>query len=166
MVKFFTTPKVLEVLTVKYAKQNELLHIVSTEIPLAEIQSKKMANFVKSMILTAESATTPDGYSCVGLSAIQVGVPLRMFVKIQNIDSQVFNPYFNPQFEVIGVEAHARFETCMSIPGKRIEKTRASKIRFTYIDAKGQQQSKICEGFMARIVQHEVDHLNGVLISD
>jgi len=56
-------------------------------------------------------------------------------------------------------------EGCLSVPGVEIEVKRQSRIRVSFLDRYGKEQKEIFSGFDARIIQHEVDHLNGKLIA-
>ena len=101
----------------------------------------------------------------VGLAGPQVGLPLRLFVMAETgkaADARVFiNPVLDQQegFE----EAE---EGCLSLPEIRGKITRYAKLRIQGLDILGQPVVLNLEGFPARIVQHETDHLDGVLIID
>jgi len=103
----------------------------------------------------------------VGLAAPQVGVSLRIAVlgvpergkKVMHVT--LINPEY---FDVEGSQNDD--EGCLSIPGIYDELKRAAKLEVKALDEKGQPISFTCEGLFARAVQHEVDHLNGMLFID
>lgn len=98
---------------------------------------------------------------CVGLAAIQLGYPKRIFV-VRNSETQ-FIPIVNPVVINKSSEKYTTTESCMSLDGER-EVVRHNSITIIH-DGKGGKKNKlVCKGLLAQIVQHELDHLNGVLI--
>lgn len=72
----------------------------------------------------------------------------------------------NPTFEVLDACQEKDWEGCLSIPGIRARVSRYKRINVTYINAEGRQENQDLEGFVARIFQHEYDHLNGLVYLD
>ena len=72
----------------------------------------------------------------------------------------------NPEFEVLSEEKHKDWEGCLSIPGIRALVSRYTKIKITYLDQQGKQQTLLADDFIARVFQHEYDHLNGLVYLD
>lgn len=103
----------------------------------------------------------------VGLAAPQIGVSQRVCVinvsKEKKSDAIVL---VNPQIVERSHKAERKKESCMSLPHFRGEVERPVKIRVTYMDRSGRAQSLRAEGFLARVICHEVDHLDGVLYVD
>ena len=96
--------------------------------------------------------------SGVGISAIQVGIPARMcIVKIGTKYMTLWNPAI-----ILKSDLYTQNESCLSLPGITIPVTRCYNI--TVRNGDGEQLS--FNGFTARIVQHEMDHLDGILIVD
>jgi len=104
----------------------------------------------------------------VGLAAPQVHVPLRMFVLHVPADrsggervppSVVINPRFTPLDDEMAI----RWEGCLSIPGLRGAVPRHVRIRYTGVDCDGREVGGEVDGFHANVVQHEYDHLDGIL---
>jgi len=104
----------------------------------------------------------------IGLAAIQVGVPLRLLVLDVAGKDEPKNPqiFINPQIVWQSPEMHRYEEGCLSIPGYYAEVERPAKIRATYRDRTGKAQEITAEGLLATCLQHEIDHLNGVLFID
>jgi peptide deformylase len=101
----------------------------------------------------------------VGLAAPQVGRALRFFVydDKQGHSGAVANPIVLP----LAAEGHTRdVESCLSVPGKRYEVRRWRAVILCGWDVRGQEIELRARGFLARIVQHEVDHLAGILLPD
>ncbi|MGW0043995.1 peptide deformylase [Rhodococcus sp. NPDC003348] len=96
----------------------------------------------------------------VGIAAPQIGVLLRVFA--YDCDGMVGH-LVNPTYQVLGGEEHVRSEGCLSIPGVRGDVRRAMDVRVSGVDQHGEPVSFECSGLMARCVQHETDHLDGVL---
>lgn len=73
---------------------------------------------------------------------------------------------FNPAFEALSKTMKKDWEGCLSIPGIRALVPRFEKIKITYLDRQGEQQEWIVDNFIARIFQHEYDHLEGLVYLD
>lgn len=109
----------------------------------------------------------------VGLAAPQVGLPLRLVV----IDADCVKDTFpecagrklalvNPEVEVLDGEAVSRPEGCLSLPGIAEDVKRVEHIRLLWTDPDGNDHEEEISGFLARIVQHECDHLDGHVFTD
>ena len=108
-----------------------------------------------------------------GLAAPQIAVPLRVV-----IFGITHNPRYpdappipetiliNPQWSPVGSDQTEALEGCLSVAGMRLPVLRASRVHLIALSACGQRIDREVEGFEARIVQHECDHLNGVLLPD
>ena len=108
-----------------------------------------------------------------GLAAPQIAVPLR--VVIFGITRNPRYPdappipetiLINPQWSPVGSDQTEAMEGCLSVAGMRLPVLRASRVHLIALSACGQLIDREVEGFEARIVQHECDHLNGVLLPD
>lgn len=100
----------------------------------------------------------------VGLAAPQVGSSLSLFLaKPDDGDALVF---INPEIVGTSIETESCREGCLSLPGVYEEVTRPIAVTVQASNAKGRSFRMDCEGLLARIVQHEIDHLNGVLFID
>jgi peptide deformylase len=111
--------------------------------------------------LVADMAETMEDASGLGLAAPQVHVPLRLFVWRGGAGNAI--ALFNPELEPVGEETEDGWEGCLSIPGLRGCVPRAVRIRFRGLDADGRPVEGEAAGLAARVMQHEVDHLDGVL---
>jgi peptide deformylase len=101
----------------------------------------------------------------VGLAAPQVGLSIALFVMNPTGQPQDQRIYVNPVLTQ-GEGSELGEEGCLSLPGIRTNVDRFVKMQITAQDLTGQTFTESAEGFVARIWQHEVDHLNGTLILD
>ena len=104
------------------------------------------------------------GGSGVGLAAPQVHTSLQIVIfEAANENETSLITLINPKIEVLTKETSIDWEGCLSIPGLRGKVSRPNKIKYTGLDMEGNKIETIAEGFNARVVQHECDHLFGVL---
>ena len=111
-------------------------------------------------------AEAMDKFGGLGLSANQVGLPYRMFVMRTmhegDEESKVL-PYYNPKLTRVSQETDLMKEGCLSFPDIFLMIKRSKTIEFKYQDVEGKEHTAVLEGLGARCVQHEIDHLNGIL---
>ncbi|MCO6417330.1 peptide deformylase [Siccirubricoccus sp. KC 17139] len=124
----------------------------------AEPVADPMAPEIQRLI--ADMAETMLDAGGLGLAAPQVHVPLRLFV--YRNDAQVA-ALINPELMAMGEETESGWEGCLSIPGMRGCVTRPKRIAWRGVDAAGEKVGGEAEGLLARVMQHETDHLDGVL---
>lgn len=97
----------------------------------------------------------------IGLSANQVGLNARMFV--MRTEDKGIVPFFNPELTKVSQDTDLMKEGCLSFPDIYLMIKRSTTIELKYQDVKGEEQVIMLDGLAARCVQHEIDHLNGVL---
>ncbi|WP_376092222.1 peptide deformylase [Roseomonas sp. CCTCC AB2023176] len=103
----------------------------------------------------------------IGLAAPQVGESLRLLVlDLQKEDSGGPIVMVNPEIVAESAEQATREEGCLSIPGHYADVTRPARVKVRWQDPDGTRREMEAEGLMAACVQHEVDHLDGVLFTD
>jgi peptide deformylase len=134
--------------------------------PVADPTAPDIRRLIADMIETLEDANG------AGLAAPQVHVPLRLFLfrvpalrasgaeDDQPSDIQVV---INPELEPDGEQTALGWEGCLSIPGMQAEIARPAVIAYRGLDGEGVPFSRRASGFHARVVQHETDHLEGIL---
>ncbi len=105
-----------------------------------------------------------------GLAAPQIGVLLRVVIfgvtknpRYPDAEEVPFTVLCNPQITPLTGETEDGWEGCLSVPGMRGLVPRITRLRYTGFDEQGRAIDRIAEGFHARVVQHECDHLDGVL---
>ena len=103
----------------------------------------------------------------IGLAAPQVGVGLRLAV-VDLMPGDVNQPLvlINPEILQISAELDTREEGCLSLPGQYADVTRPARVKVRYHDAAGIRHDIEAEGLLAACLQHEIDHLDGVLFVD
>ena len=139
----------LEILT----RDNPRLRIRATRVPRVDDSTRKlMDDMVETMVAA----------SGVGLAATQVGVSLRVIVlKVDNQVLQLANP------ELIRASGEQTgYEGCLSVPGYIGEVTRAQRVVVKALNRHGKEVRIKGEDLLARALQHEIDHLDGVLFVD
>ena len=135
---------------------DQVLRKVSTDI---EAFDKRLQAFAKKMLSFMRKA------GGIGLAAPQVGV-LQRIVVVGVHDHDVEMVLVNPSIMPITADSDTKMEGCLSIPNETYNVTRLFRIEVRARDAEGKKQHFVAHDLLARVIQHEVDHLNGVLICD
>ena len=149
---------------------NELLRKKSLTV---EKVDKDLQKLMDDMLETMYAAPG------IGLAAIQVGVPKRVIVldiglrnesEDTNDEKQVVkkNPmyFINPEIITKSINNSTYEEGCLSVPGQFAEIERPDKCHIKYLDYYGQPKELVAEGMLATCIQHEMDHLEGILFID
>ena len=104
----------------------------------------------------------------IGLAAIQIGIPKRIIVMdIGNRDKEKKPMYFvNPVIDNKDTENSTYEEGCLSVPDYFAEVDRPKKCRVQYLDYNGEKKALVADGLLATCIQHEMDHLEGILFID
>jgi len=132
--------------------------------PVTGFGSPELASLVADMLETLVAAKG------AGLAAPQIGVDLQLVIfgferseRYPEAPPVPLTVLCNPQITPLGPEQADGWEGCLSVPGLRGVVPRWTRIRYTGVDAQGQAIEREAEGFHARVVQHECDHLFGRL---
>lgn len=124
--------------------------------------------------LVADMYETMYDSEGVGLAAPQIGLPIRLIV----IDADVLKDTYpelegvkltlvNPELDILtDGKKVTRSEGCLSLPGLSESVSRYEKVRLNWLDENFEEHEQVFEGFLARIIQHEYDHLDGMLYID
>jgi peptide deformylase len=120
--------------------------------------------------LLADMQDTMRDLNGAGLAAPQIGVGLRVVIfgfednpRYPDADSVPFTVLINPVLTPLSLDQDEGWEGCLSVPGMRGLVPRFRELRYTGFDAAGQPLDRTVQDFHARVVQHEVDHLDGIL---
>jgi peptide deformylase len=126
---------------------------------------KKIEQLIADMKDTLLAADDPEG---IGLAAPQVGKSFQIFiVNFEGLESVVINPKVLSVGKVIKTKKKEKtLEGCLSLPHYYGPIKRAEDITIEYMNEKGETKKEKFEGFPAHIIQHEIDHLNGVVFID
>ena len=132
--------------------------------PVTEFSTPRLHELVQDMLDTMRANNG------AGLAAIQIGVLLRVVVfelernpRYPDAESVPLTVLVNPTIEVLGEERDLGWEGCLSVPGMRGLVPRFTRLRYRGYDELGQPIDRTVADFHARVVQHECDHLDGIL---
>ncbi|HMD30000.1 MAG TPA: peptide deformylase [Steroidobacteraceae bacterium] len=121
-------------------------------------------------VLLADMQDTMRNLNGAGLAAPQIGVGLRVVIfgfednpRYPDADSVPFTVLINPVLTPLSLDQDEGWEGCLSVPGMRGLVPRYRELRYTGFDAAGAPLDRTVKDFHARVVQHEVDHLDGIL---
>lgn len=145
-----------------------LLRQRARQLSLVELAQPKTQTLIEDMVETMHAV------SGAGLAAPQVGFDLRLCVaevrenpRYPSMPSMSLRVWVNPTISIVSQEQQvAMYEGCLSVPGLRGQVTRPANVRVDYCDRHGQPQTDVFDGPLAAVVQHECDHLDGVLFVD
>lgn len=140
-----------------------VLRAKARTVDKSELKNPTVQQFIDSMIDTMYE------YSGVGLAAPQVHESLRLFVAMLDADGRGEGNavvVINPEITVLGDMVVEGWEGCLSIPEIRGRVPRAQHIRVSALDRHGKRFDLELKDFPARVVQHETDHLDGVMFFD
>jgi peptide deformylase len=132
--------------------------------PVGNFQSGELAALVADMDDTMRAS-----YGA-GIAAPQIGVSLRVVIfevaenpRYPHVAEIPYTVLINPVVSALAAEEEEGWEGCLSVPGMRGLVPRARRVRYQGFDLQGSPIDRTVEGFHARVVQHEVDHLDGIL---
>jgi peptide deformylase len=140
-----------------------VLRAKARTVDKSELKSPTIQHFIDSMIDTMYE------YSGVGLAGPQVHESLRVFTAMLDQDGRGDGDaivFVNPEIVVVGDQVVEGWEGCLSIPDIRGRVPRAQHIKVSALDRHGKRFELELKDFAARVVQHETDHLDGVLFFD
>jgi peptide deformylase len=142
-------------LPIQTGNKNPILRTVSKPVP--EV-TKKTLKLIKEMEATLELEKG------VGIAAPQVGENARIFLAL--LDQKHLVAMINPEFLNHNEILASAEEGCLSLPGEWGQVERYTELTIRFLDTKGRENTLKLKGFNARVVQHEMDHLDGILFTD
>ena len=132
--------------------------------PVKEFNTPELDGLIQDMYDTMEALNG------AGLAAPQIGVSKRVVIfwvdanpRYPEVEAVPNTVLINPSIEILSDEREGGWEGCLSVPGMRGLVPRYTKIRYSGFDQQGNPLEREATGFHARVVQHEVDHLDGIL---
>lgn len=144
------------------------LHTIAEEITSEEIENGFVTKLIKDM-REALKKYSVDGFTAVAIAAPQIGVSKRIFIIEDQSDDRDSLPTLvaiNPKITKFSKKTHIVGEGCLSIPDLYGEVKRHTNVTFTALDEHGASYQRGTGGLLAQIVQHETDHLDGILFTD
>ena len=140
---------------------------------LREVAEDIPADYPNLKELISNMFETMDHAEGVGLAAPQVGLPIRVVVinlDVLSDDQPEYKgfrkAYINAHILEVGGELESMEEGCLSLPGIHETVKRGNKIRVKYLDENLEEHDEVVEGYLARVMQHEFDHLDGKVFVD
>ena len=152
--------KILPIVTIEKTNPTTSSVLRKVAAKVIDPTTTEIKQIIASMVATAET-----NQNTVGLAAPQINISLSIFV-YRNNSSRRFIPVINPEIELIENDLVFGREGCLSIPGYMGIVPRNRTIRYTYQDLQGKTITKNATGYHARVIQHEFNHLNGILYTD
>ncbi|HEQ65374.1 MAG TPA: peptide deformylase [bacterium] len=152
----------LKIVTVN--KNEKFLRQKSEIVTFEQLRTARVQSLIEEML---QHVSEDDGEA--GLSAIQIGTPLQIFIfenHSQKNEKPEAIPVINPELKLLGNATEIETEGCVSIPKIFDKVERHKRVSLSYITPSGKKIKKTYSGFTARIIQHEYDHLQGVLFTD
>mgnify|MGYP006262003321 CR=1 FL=1 len=136
-----------------------ILRKKSTELEKVDNELRKLLD---------DMLDTMYGAPGIGLAAVQIGILKRLIVIDISKDNKKKNPLFliNPKITFKSKNMSIYEEGCLSLPGHFAEIERPAECHINYVDYNGKNQDLKASGLLATCIQHEIDHLNGVLFID
>jgi peptide deformylase len=144
-----------------------ILRQKAREVPKISLKTDEISQLIQDL------HDSMKFYGGIGIAAPQVGVDLSMAMieltsqnRYGEEDHLPLTVFINPKIEYLTDEKQGFWEGCLSVPGLRGFVERPRRIKVSYMDLEGQQQEIKAEGFLATVLQHELDHLEGILYVD
>ena len=137
----------------------------SEKVELNEIHTSKFQDFLDELYDEMINAPMKPGWMPGGISAIQINIPKQVFY-CYNSNTDTYSEFINPKLELLGTKTDIRDEACLSLPDQLGPVSRSKRVKVTYLDRYGNKHSKEYSGWNARVLQHEYDHLQGILFID
>ena len=138
--------------------------LAEPSLPVSDFSDPQLQDIVRDMLDTMQKE------GGVGIAAPQIGYNVRIIMfgfesnpRYPEESSVPFTVLINPDIQVLGTDMDEGWEGCLSVPGLRGLVPRYSNITYTGYDLNNQRIERSAEGFHARVVQHECDHLDGLL---
>ncbi len=144
------------------------LHATAEEITQEEIQNGFVTKLIKDMKAALKTYSV-DGYVAVAIAAPQIGVSKRLFLiddQNEKRDSLPSMVAINPKLVKVSKKTHLVGEGCLSIPDYYGEVKRHTNVTMRALDEHGNTYERGAGGLLAQIIQHEYDHLDGILFTD
>src|SRR5579859_1782114 len=156
--------KILAIMAIREVLKMGDPRLLAVAEPVREFGSAELENLV------ADMRDTMQELNGAGLAAPQIGVGLRVVIFGMDYNPRYpeaapvpYTVLINPQLTPLSEEMEDGWEGCLSVPGMRGIVPRFRSLRYTGMDAQGEPIDRSVNGFHARVVQHEVDHLDGIL---
>ena len=146
---------------------NPVLRVSAEKVVLSELNTPEFKALLEDML---DSMKASGG---IGIAAPQIGISKQVaLIELQGINryNESFNlpltTFINPEIEILDQTSQGYWEGCLSVPGMRGFVERPRHVRVSFLNELGEKQVLEAEGFLATVIQHELDHLFGTLYID
>lgn len=146
---------------------NPILRKTAEDVKVGDIKTKEFGQLIVDL------KESMQHYGGIGIAAPQLGLSLKLCVielagsnRYGQESNLPFTVFINPVIEVLHEQVQGYWEGCLSVPGLRGFVERPQHIRVTFLDEHAQEQVIEAKGFLATVIQHELDHLFGKLYID
>lgn len=146
---------------------NPVLRKIAKEVPKSLLKTDSFSQLLEDL---SDSMRSHGG---IGIAAPQIGVDLKVaLIELNGINrygEEINLPmtvFINPVVTYLTEELQGFWEGCLSVPGLRGFVERPKKVKVNYLNEKGEEQEIVAAGFLATVLQHELDHLEGILYID
>jgi peptide deformylase len=158
-------PKQLRIYTIEDKREEASLRKKSSLVTEEELKSQDFQEFLKDLLHTAKNSVDQVGMTSDGIAAPQVGENKRAFY-ILNDDTNSWQLYINPEVKPLNFSKISLREGCLSVPNREGEVLRYKKVEVKYQNKEGEWKKKKLSDYNAIVIQHELDHLDGILFID
>jgi len=150
------------------------MQIITVPNPVLTQKAKKVTEFnqnLKTLINDLKQTLNTSKVPGAGLACPQIGISKRIFIVKKffidpaGTETHVDIVFINPEIIAISKNTNLMFEGCLSIPNTYGQVERAKKMTIKYQDEKGELKKIKADDYFARVIQHENDHINGVLFT-
>ena len=146
-------------------------HILTTAAEAVPAVNEEVRQLVTDLKDTLINHSDPEG---VGIAAPQIGVSKRVFVVRDDEESNLITAFINPTISLFSPESYVDanpedkhiMEGCLSIPGIYGKVTRSNAITIEYLNEEGEEMKESIAGLQATYIQHEFDHIDGILFTE
>lgn len=146
---------------------NPILRKITQEVPKNILKTEEFSRILQDLLDSMKH------YGGIGIAAPQIGIDFQVaIIELEGMnrygeDIQLpLTAFINPRIEYLTQETQGFWEGCLSVPGLRGYVERPQKVKVIYLDKEGNEQELVASGFLATVLQHELDHLNGILYID
>lgn len=157
--------KQLKIYTINNKEEERKLRERSNEIGIKDLKNKELKSFLNNLLHTAQHSEEQGNVPAGGIAAPQVGRNIRSFF-ILNYDTDKWQLFINPEVTPVGFTKITTKEGCLSVPDIEEDVMRYKKIKVKYQDLNGEWKTEKYNDLNAVSIQHELDHLDGILFID
>jgi peptide deformylase len=157
--------KQLKIYTIDSKEEEEVLRTKSSPVTIEQMQTPEFKEFLEDLLHTAKNSEEQVGVPSGGIAAPQVGRNLNLFYTL-NYDTEKWQLFINPEIKPVGFSKTTTNEGCLSVPNIEEPVMRYKKIKIKYQDEQGNWKTDKYSDFNAVTIQHEKDHLDGILFID